>query len=132
MFSDSWRRKMRACFTTLSSQLVQHVIVLSRIENGRGGWPSSQAAGDRAAASSGPPGRVLPMGVAAYISSLPKREQHELTALMLLGREPHFMTVRDVKAVCSPEFPFSDPGRYMASKGNLERYLRDGSKLIGL
>ena len=94
--------RMRSAFRTITRDLVHEVIDLANRENNRGVPGIASRGPGRAAAMATFPGRMPSMTVESFIDSLQKKEQAELAALMVLGREPHILRARDVEAAADP------------------------------
>jgi len=124
--------RMRAAFRVITRDLVQEVIVIANRENNGGSLDTAAQQAGRAAAMGTFAGRIQSMTVESFIDSLPKKEQAELAALMVLGREPHILRARDVEAAADPTSWTCSLGQYLASKGGLARYLQEGMRVLGL
>ena len=124
--------RMRAAFRAITRDLVEEVITIAHRENERGARGTASRGKVRQAATATYVGRITLMTVAAFINSLSEKEQAELAALMVLGREPHSLRAWDVEAAADPASWTCDLGQYLASKGGLARYLQEGMRVIGI
>ena len=124
--------RMRAAFRAITRDLVDQVIAIAQRENEQGDPGTSSRSKVKQAATATYVGRITPMTVETLINSLPKKEQAELAALMVLGREPHIPRASDVEAAADPASWTCDLGQYLASKGGLARHLQEGMRVIGL
>jgi hypothetical protein len=132
MSSRKDQSRIRAAFRVVTRDLVEEVIDISRREN-KADTPSREPRGmGRAAAASAFPGWADSMTVKSFINKLPKKEQAELAALMVLGREPLTLRARDVETAVDPASWTCNLGQYLASKGGLARYLQEGMRVVGL
>lgn len=124
--------QMRAAFRVITRTIVEQVIFLARYENRCASTSPAQRGGAKTAATSAYAGRVRPSTVEQFVNALPKQERAELASLMVLGREPHMVTARDLRVTCTPSYWRLDLGQYLASKGALAAYLTEGMKVVGL
>lgn len=124
--------RMRSAFRTITRERVEEVIDIARWENERYAWIAGSRGISGTAATATFPGRIESRTVESFVNSLPKKEQAELAALMVLGREPHALRSRDVEAAVDPASWTCNLGQYLASKGGLARYLQEGMRVVGL
>jgi len=124
--------RMRSAFRAITRERVEELIDVARLENERYAWIAGSRGIGGTAATATFPGRIESRTVESFVNSLPKKVQAELTALMVLGREPRTLSARDVVLAADPASWTCNLGQYLASKGGLARYLQEGMRVVGL
>lgn len=124
--------RMRSAFRAITRERVEEVIHIARLENERYAWIAGSRGISGTAATATFPGRIETRTVESFVNSLPRKEQAELTALMVLGREPLTLSAMAVVVAADPASWTGNLGQYLASKGGLARYLQEGMRVVGL
>jgi hypothetical protein len=124
--------RMRSAFREITRERVEELIDVARLENERYAWTTRSRGISGTAATATYPGTSKLMTVESFVNSLPRKEQAELTALMVLGREPRTLSARGVELAADPAYWTCNLGQYLASKGGLARYLQEGMRVVGL
>lgn len=124
--------RMRSAFRAITRERVEEVIHIARLENERYAWIAGSRGISGTAATATFPGRIETRTVESFVNSLPRKEQAELTALMVLGREPLTLSARAVVVAADPASWTGNLGQYLGSKGGLARYLQEGMRVVGL
>lgn len=130
-FSFAQKRRMRQALRAVSPATVRELIEIARTEIATG-W-SRRTLDQRVQPHAGTyPGRLQATTVRQFIESRPPRERMELTALMLLGRDPLFTTPADFESTCDDEERSSEIAQYLAGKASLADYLEKALALLDL